>query len=235
MTEPFNSGIDWLAVDAVIFDVDGTLFDHTALRGPMLASMLARLITRRMRWRDLQTLRIFRRERERLALAETGNIGTLQYDRPAAAARRPRHEVEAVIAQWMVREPLAFVPRYGFPDAARFITQLHKRAVSTGVFSDYPAHAKLHALGISVGVVRDATEPDVGWLKPRPDGFIRVAELLRVSPGRCLIIGDRDDRDGEAARRGGFMFLRKVAAFGRTRTRAFTHYGGLIAEVEHSR
>jgi putative hydrolase of the HAD superfamily len=234
MTEPFKSGITWTEVDAVVFDLDGTLFDHLALRRPMLASMLAHLLTGRLSWRDIRTVRLFRRERARLALAETENIATLQYECVAAAVRRPTSEVEAVVTRWMYRQPLAFVPRCAFPDAGRFVARLQEHNIRTGVFSDYPAQEKLDALRIVVEVVRDATSHDVGRLKPSPDGFIRVAELLNVRPSRCLVIGDRDDRDGEAARRGGFMFLRKVAAFRRLQVREFTSYRGLILEVERS-
>jgi FMN phosphatase YigB (HAD superfamily) len=232
MSTSFRSGIDWAAVDAVIFDVDGTLFDHIALRRPMLARMLMQLLAGRLRWRDIQTVRRFRRERTRLALAEAQNIGFLQFERVAAAVRRPRHEVEAIVTRWMNQEPLELVPRYEFPDAGRFITRLQGRDIRTGVFSDYPAREKLEALRISVEVVRDSAEPDVDRLKPRPDGFLRVAELLGVSPSRSLVVGDRDDRDGEAARRGGFMFLKKVTAFGKPRVREFASYGELILEID---
>jgi len=232
MTNSIGTGIKWEAIDAVIFDVDGTLFDHVALRRPMVVKLLGHLLTCRLPWRDLRTLRMFRRERDRLALAGADNIGRRQFEHVAAAAGRPPSEVEAIVTQWIYREPLSFVSRYTFPDVSRFITSLKDRGIRTGVFSDYPATDKLDALGIAVEVVRDATEPDVGRLKPRPDGFIRVAHLLDVRPERCLIIGDRDDRDGEAARRGGFMFLQKIAALRQPKAREFTSYAGLICEIE---
>jgi putative hydrolase of the HAD superfamily len=235
MTRRFNSGITWIGVDAVIFDVDGTLFDHLALRRPMLASMLAHLLTGRLSWRDIRTVRLFRRERARLARAEAENIGSLQYECVAAAVRMPTDEVEAIVSRWMYRQPLTFVPRCAFPDAGRFIARLQEHNIRTGVFSDYPAQEKLDALRIAVEVVRDATSHDVGRLKPSPDGFMRVAELLNVRPSRCLVIGDRDDRDGEAARRGGFLFLKKVAASRRLQVWEFTSYRELILEVERSR
>jgi HAD superfamily hydrolase (TIGR01509 family) len=46
-------------------------------------------------------------------------------------------------------------------------------------------------------------------MKPDPDGMLRAAALLRVPPERCLVIGDRDDADGGAARAAGMGF-RKV-------------------------
>jgi beta-phosphoglucomutase-like phosphatase (HAD superfamily) len=58
-----------------------------------------------------------------------------------------------------------------------------------------------------IEVARDASAKEIARLKPHPLGLLTVAALLGVRPERCLIIGDRDDRDGEAARRGGFRFL----------------------------
>jgi HAD superfamily hydrolase (TIGR01509 family) len=45
-------------------------------------------------------------------------------------------------------------------------------------------------------------------LKPHPDGMLRAARALGVEPSRCLVIGDRDDADGAAARAAGMAFRR---------------------------
>jgi HAD superfamily hydrolase (TIGR01509 family) len=37
-------------------------------------------------------------------------------------------------------------------------------------------------------------------LKPHPEGYLLAAQALSVDPSRCLVIGDRPDADGEAAR-----------------------------------
>lgn len=232
MTTASSTGINWAVVDAVIFDVDGTLFDHILLRRRMFVRLLQHLMTCRSGWRDLHTLRTFRRTRERLALAEADNIGQRQFLDVAAEIELSADEVKAIITRWIYREPLAFVARYAAPDAARFIAKLHKRGKRTGVFSDYPASDKLAVLGIEAQVVRDAGMPEIGRLKPHPNGFIRVAELLAVPPHRSLIIGDRDDRDGEAARRGSFMFLRKVTKVRHPRALEFSRYEQLIHEID---
>jgi beta-phosphoglucomutase-like phosphatase (HAD superfamily) len=232
MTKPYGTGVKWEAIDAVIFDVDGTLFDHVALRRPMAVRLLRSLLTRRLRWRELRAVMMFRRERERLALTEADNIGRRQFERVAAATGRSRSEIEAVVTRWIYREPLSLVSRFAFPDVVGFVASLHSRGIRTGVFSDYPATDKLKAMGVAVEVVRDATAADVGRLKPNPDGFICVAQLLDVRPEKCLIVGDRDDRDGEAARRGGFVFLQKIAARSRPGAREFARYSELISEIE---
>jgi beta-phosphoglucomutase-like phosphatase (HAD superfamily) len=44
------------------------------------------------------------------------------------------------------------------------------------------------------------------WLKPHPEGYVTAAERLGVAPGRCLVVGDRMDVDGEAAKLAGMAF-----------------------------
>ena len=232
MTRRCETGVNWEAIDAVIFDVDGTLFDHVGLRLAILLKVLSQLLIRRLHWRDIWAVWLFRRERERLALAEAGDIGRQQFERVAVAVGKSPSEVQAIISRWMYREPLAHLSKFAFPDVDRFIDKLHARGIRTGVFSDYPAGDKLKVLQVGVNVVRDATAPDVARLKPNPRGFIRVAELLDARPERCLVIGDREDRDGEAAKRAGFVFLKKLAPGRVARTREFRNYADLIRELD---
>jgi HAD superfamily hydrolase (TIGR01549 family) len=43
-------------------------------------------------------------------------------------------------------------------------------------------------------------------LKPDPEGFLMAAERLGTHQCECLVLGDRPDADGEAARRAGMTF-----------------------------
>jgi hypothetical protein len=51
-----------------------------------------------------------------------------------------------------------------------------------------------------------------------------------VAPDRCLIIGDRNDRDGEAARRGGFPLLLKTGPTSPKKAGYFSAYAQLVEE-----
>jgi FMN phosphatase YigB (HAD superfamily) len=69
------------------------------------------------------------------------------------------------------------------------------------VLSDYPAEAKLHALGLDAmfDVVLSAQSPGVGVFKPNPRGLYAVMDLLAVESGDCMYVGDRADVDATAA------------------------------------
>ena len=72
----------------------------------------------------------------------------------------------------------------------------------TGLVSDYPARQKLESLGVAElfdVVIANGESDGPSWIKPNPSGYLRAAEHLGVAPSRCLVIGDREDADGEAA------------------------------------
>jgi FMN phosphatase YigB (HAD superfamily) len=232
MSNPSHTGVSWDATQGVIFDVDGTLFDHIALRRPMVLKLLSHLATGRLSYRDLVALQAFRKERDHLASIGADNIGRRQFEQVAARLGRSYGDVEAIATRWLCDEPLPLVARYAFPGAARFVAALRERGVRTGAFSDYPTAGKLGVLGIELEVACDAGQPEIGRLKPHPEGFLHVARRLQIDPARCLIIGDRDDRDGEAARRGGFSFLRRTSAASPARPGEFADYADLIRELE---
>jgi len=229
------SGIDWNDIDAVILDVDGTLFDHLAMRPSMAAALLRHVLTQRHGWRDLFVIWVFRRVRTRLAIAEAGEIGRREFEITSESTGVSVAEVEKIVARWLYQEPLSVMNRHVFSGVDEFLTTLKERGIRTGVFSDYSAEDKLRTLGLSVDVVRDASATDIARLKPNPTGFLRVAELLGISPARCLVIGDRDDRDGAAAKRGGFVFLKRTAGRQRSGQYEFNCYHDLARELKSMR
>ena len=237
MTPPaiHASGVDWNQVDAVIFDVDGTLFDHLAMRPSMAAALLRHVLTERRGWHDLFVILVFRRIRARLAIVEAADIGRQEFEVTSKSTGASVAEVKEIVARWVYQEPLSIIQRHAFSGTREFLAALKQCGIRTGVFSDYPAEDKLRALGLAVDIVRDATAADIGRLKPNPTGFLKVAELLGVSPSRCLIVGDRDDRDGAAARRGGFAFLRRASGRQGPRRYQFHCYHDLASELQQAR
>ena len=56
-----------------------------------------------------------------------------------------------------------------------------------GVLSDYPAEAKLQALGLAgrFSPVLCATDPEIGAFKPNPRGFLHACAVWNLPPARC--------------------------------------------------
>lgn len=191
--------IEWDDIDLVVFDMDGTLYDQRPLRMRMLG-MLAKEIIRSRSLAVPRILAAFRRRREELGEARALDFAERQYDLPGHSPE----VVCALVAEWMLQRPLPFLALYRTPGVERLFDALMARN-AVALFSDYPVADKLASLGLSTAF--SVTPEEVGRLKPDPAGLIRLIEEARTVPSRTLMIGDRADRDGEAARRAGVAAL----------------------------
>lgn len=199
--------VDWQRVRGVVFDIDGTLYHQRRMRLRMARELALRCLTRPATLAEVRILATFRRQRETLADEEAEGIGRLQYERPAGALGLPAARVEAVVAEWILERPLRHAALCRRAGARRLFATLRASGRHVAVWSDYPAAGKLAAMGLEAEVVVTAEDPEVDRLKPQPAGLVRVLDLLGLSPAEALMVGDRDERDGEAARRLGCPYL----------------------------
>lgn len=214
--------IDWDCIDLVVFDVDGTLYDAARLRRAMLRPLMAGAWNERS-LRTLHVLHTFRRVREALGNEESPDFMTLQYERTAARTGCPAGTVRALVREWMEQRPLPLLRACRRPGVEAVFAALRAAGKQVGVLSDYPAEAKLRALGLRAEVVVAATDEDVACLKPHPRGLHQVLQRTGVPAARALMIGDRVDRDAVAARRAGVgsLIVARAAPTGVPRVRRF--------------
>lgn len=207
-----TDSIAWDRFDLIVFDMDGTLYDQPPLR----RHMAAKLAIDAIRSRSLavpRLLRDYRSHRETLA-------GKTDIDFVREQYALPGHDpaaVRAAVADWMERRPLPLLAAYRARGVANLFTRL-SATHALAVHSDYPALNKLMALGLTAHFIVGAE--DVGRLKPDPAGLHWLMSAVGTDASRTLMIGDRDDRDGEAARRAGVRAL--------IRGRDFRHFDDAI-------
>jgi phosphoglycolate phosphatase/putative hydrolase of the HAD superfamily len=225
-----SSAVPWSAVAGVILDVDGTLYDQAGLRRRMALELLRHHATRPWRLGDLRVLAAFRSERERRALVPETGLAHAQFRWAAEATGAPPERVRALVERWMDEAPLRHLPALRRPGVAEFLAEVAARRMKSAVFSDYPAQAKLAAMGLRVDAVVTALDPDVDRLKPDPTGLVVAARRLGLPVDRCLFIGDRDDRDGAAARGCGMPY-RLLAQASRGSADSFASFLDLLAEL----
>ncbi|MBU2547916.1 MAG: HAD family hydrolase [Proteobacteria bacterium] len=219
--------VDWGSIRAVLFDVDGTLYDAARLKRIMMGRILLHLAGRPRDYPIVRMIKSFRAVREELAGGRFEDLEGEQYRLCAARTGAAPEQVRAVIEEWMHRRPLPFLRACRFPFVRRFWDGLDRSGVRIGVVSDYPAVEKLERLELEARVVVCATDPDVGALKPDPRGFLNAAERMGLDPSDILVIGDRMDRDGEAASRAGMSCLIKTKR-PKDRGHGFVSYGALL-------
>ena len=198
--------IDAQSYAAWLVDLDGTLYKPQLVKLAMAAELAL------FGWRAIGTLRTFRQVHEELreleadaALAEQSPYQR-QLTHAAQRLGRERASVEAVVREWMFERPLKWVARAKREALLSALAQYHELGGKTALVSDYPASGKLAALGATALfdiVVSNGEAGGPSRLKPHPEGYLSAAKQLGVEPERCLVIGDRDDADGAAARAAG--------------------------------
>jgi phosphoglycolate phosphatase/putative hydrolase of the HAD superfamily len=192
---------------AVIFDLDGTLYDRQKLCKRMLFEMFRRCTSKPSSIRDVMIVSNFRKAREAHSTTMTPGLDRLQFEWGGQRSGAPVERVQRVVKEWMFDRPLKHLPACRFDGVRELFSLLREIGIRIGVFSDYPARDKMDALGLRADVLVSATDPDVDRLKPDPKGLLLAASRLGVPMGGCLFIGDREDKDGECARRAGMQYL----------------------------
>jgi len=194
---------------AWLLDLDGTLYRAAPVKLCMALEVLA------FGRHALPVVRAFREQHERLrasgAAAHESSPYRLQLEWTAEALARPVDELEPLLRHWMQERPGRWIRQFRRRGLLGEIERFKRGGGSTALVSDYPASLKLAALGCGAlfdTVVANGEAGGPAQLKPDPAGYLAAAERLGVAPAECLVVGDREDADGEAARRAGMSFRR---------------------------
>ena len=187
---------------AIIFDLDGTLYDKSGLARRLITSQLLRgrlgmlkrerEVRKELRGRHFESedtfYRTFFARFERPELARRWYFEEYMPDMVAILRKHYR------IASWV----------------ATTMLELRSKGRKVVVFSDYGCvREKLSAIGFNLAwadFVFDA--PSLGGLKPCKESFEEICQEIRFQPSDCLMVGDRDDTDGAGARSVGMPFKR---------------------------
>jgi len=203
---PIETPSDWDGVALVAFDVDGTLYNQWPLRLRMAREMLHWAVRRRT-FRFIAVVTAYRRIRERLSEQGAEDFERRLIAETAAATGCSGAAVRAIVGEWIERRPLRYLARCRYPGLPSLFAGLRRCGKTIGIFSDYPARAKLAALNLAADFVVSAHDPGIGTLKPHPRGLEYLMAAAGVTPPQTLLIGDRQDRDGLAALRAGARIL----------------------------
>lgn len=192
--------------EAILFDVDGTLYHQPPVRREM-TRQLARFCFRSP-FAGLRTVRFlsaYRRAQENLRLEETEDAPGRQLSVACSGTRLDTELATRIVEEWMGKRPLQVVAAFRREGLLELLTAAQKAGIRRGVFSDYPAGGKLRALGCEglFDSILSAQDPAVRAFKPSPRGLVESLRRMGVAPGEALHVGDRPEVDGEAARRAG--------------------------------
>ena len=167
-------------VQAVVFDLDGTLYDK---RG------LAKRMVRRLWW----CLPLMLTDRMAKGVVWRWIVGTKWHRK--------------VYLKTMTELIEKHCPRR--EEVIELAQIAHRMGLKTAIYSDYGAvEEKLEALKVDKKIFDVwVTAPELGGLKPSKKCAMQVLERLGAKPETTLFVGDRDEKDGAAARSVGAGFL----------------------------
>ncbi|MBQ1193510.1 MAG: HAD family hydrolase, partial [Lachnospiraceae bacterium] len=74
-----------------------------------------------------------------------------------------------------------------------------KKDIKIVIYSDYPVENKLKSLGIEADYLFTSGDEEIGCMKPDPKGLKVILNKLQISNLEAIMIGDRYEKDGEAA------------------------------------
>lgn len=197
---------DGLAVKGIIFDLDGTLYRMKWFMKPLLTISLfprSLLLPRYMAARKDFSGRDLRSGEALLSGMAT------------ELARRTRHATPEGMRSWIMHqfypsfEALIPLMRNSRPGLGDLLTTLRKKNIKLAVLSDFARiHERLNGLRISSAVFdRCVSAETEGCLKPCPRPYRDFVRCWNIEAATILVIGDRSDTDGEAAKATGMCFI----------------------------
>ena len=192
-------------IHGVIFDMDGTLYNQRKMHLFMVYDLFTYYLIRPHRLHELRIIYLFRKKR--YSLREVENLYETQYNAVADYLQIPSLEVKRVIEYWLESRPLRYIHHCKDTYIVSLFNELRTKKIKTGVVSDYPVTKKMDKLKLTADVMVCSTDKNVNSLKPSPRGFLLAAEKMGILPENCLVIGDRDDKDGEGARNANMLFI----------------------------
>ena len=190
----------------VVFDLDGTLYNKRGLS-------LRMVLHAPLDIRNMQAERATRASMKGMWMGDEKHFYETFFQRMAARMHCSATAAEQWYNQRYMPLMVKMIGKYQPLSewVMPFIAECKEKGVKMVVLSDYEyAEEKLRALGLNPELFDwVASAPLLGGLKPAPELMHIITERMGVAPQDCLVIGDRDDTDGEMARRTGAQF-RKV-------------------------
>jgi putative hydrolase of the HAD superfamily len=96
-----------------------------------------------------------------------------------------------------------------YPEVLEVLEALRDHPVDLVVLSNWDArlHTVLDGCGLGEYLNRRFISAELGWEKPDPAIYRHVAEILRLSPGSLLSVGDDSKNDVEGPRKAGWQAM----------------------------
>lgn len=191
-------------IEAVVFDLDGTLYTLRGLAFHIAVGLLSDVrkirnmfrVRREMRGRDFG-------DREAFKTFFSQTLGN--YCSISAAQALDWYENRFMARFIKVLSKRAVLR----PELPTLLESLHKRRIRLAVVSDFGRVGdRLSALGIPLSFFDEvAGAEDFGVMKPSAEPFLGLADKWGIRGSQMVLVGDRSDHDLQSARFAGAHFI----------------------------
>lgn len=198
---------------AVIFDLDGTLYYQKPFRIRMIKWLAGYIIKHPSSIKDMFIIKKYRKVRENWEQYDTMETDSAQdFDRRQYAyvadkMRVSPKRVQRTIEFFMLETPLRLLADYRDEVLADVIKVLHEHKITIVIYSDYPVQDKLKALKIEADAHYTAADSRIDCMKPNPKGIRVILKEQGLLNTEALMIGDRYEKDGLAAKANDVDFI----------------------------
>lgn len=200
-------------IEAIIVDVDGTLYSQKKLRTRMTFSLLHHVVRHPNQSKSIIAVWLYRKEREKSRCNGADNRSV--YNAVAGKLGISSETVIDAVNYWMHQYPLHLIPLFTYKDFVGWINKKKEEGTHVYIYSDYPAIEKCKVLGVSYNAV--FTSDKIGYLKPDYRAMEYVINHIECDKGNIVYIGDRDEVDGLAASSVGIRYynIRRIRKHGK--------------------
>lgn len=176
-----------MTIDAVAFDLDGTLYPNYQMYFSSAFYALSRL---RFLYYFNQVRKTVRRTRPIEDFREAQAAILAEYMRVPVARAKKRIET-SIYTRW--ERHFRSIRPYKHLESC--IEALKKSGFKLGILSDFPIGKKLSYLGLTDCWDCVISAEDSGYLKPNPEPFQKLAGSLKVAESRILFVGNSYEYD----------------------------------------
>jgi len=171
-----------LDIDAVAFDLDGTLYPNYRLYVRLVPFIL----------REHKLLRAMGKARDTLrSAAHEGRFYDLQARFMAEILNDDPESVKDRTERLIYRGWEEFFKQIKlFPHVEETLEAFRSAGLKTALLSDFPPEIKLSHLGLADGWDAVLCSERAGRLKPAPESFRVLSQTLGVPPARILYVGN---------------------------------------------
>ena len=107
--------------------------------------------------------------------------------------------VKELVKKWIFEIPLLYIKKCKKRGIKKLFNKIKENNIKIAIYSDYPAKSKLEILDLPTDLIVSSTDPVINRFKPNSRALYFIAENFDCDLSQCVLIGDRQEKDGKCA------------------------------------